>query len=189
MEWSERFNGEKLPPQWMTIHPPKQAWFDTGREGLTLTPSATPLGGHGSGGQPAYLAHRLQHHRATVSATLAPFKPAPGELAGLALFQNERYHFVVGVEEDKDGVAVALYRRAGKDEPPTGRRIARIALPSSQRPVSLRFQLDGPRLDVFYALEPGQWKAVATDLDASVLSTDVAGGFIGSTFGPYAFRP
>jgi alpha-N-arabinofuranosidase len=29
---------------------------------------------------------------------------------------------------------------------------------------------------------------VATDLDASLLSTDVAGGFIGTTFGPYAFR-
>ncbi|HEY0662221.1 MAG TPA: hypothetical protein VGD21_12980, partial [Lysobacter sp.] len=43
--------------------------------------------------------------------------------------------------------------------------------------------------DVFYALEPGQWKPLATDLDASLLSTDEAGGFIGATFGPYAFRP
>jgi alpha-N-arabinofuranosidase len=29
---------------------------------------------------------------------------------------------------------------------------------------------------------------VASDLDASILSTDTAGGFIGATFGPYAFR-
>ena len=36
--------------------------------------------------------------------------------------------------------------------------------------------------------EPGQWESVATDLDASLLSTDVADGFIGATFGPYAFR-
>ena len=52
-----------------------------------------------------------------------------------------------------------------------------------------RFELDGPRLDVFYSVEPGQWKPVATGLDASLLSTDIAGGFIGATFGPYAFRP
>lgn len=189
IEWSERFGAEKLPPQWMTIHPPKQAWFDTGRDGLKLTPSPTPLGGHGSGGQPAYLAHRLQHHHATLSATLAPYKPEPGELAGLAVFQSEGYHYIVGVEGDQDGAAVALYRRAGKDGAATGERIARIALPSSQQPVSLRFQLDGPRLDVFYALQPGAWKPVASDLDASILSTDTAGGFIGATFGPYAYRP
>jgi xylan 1,4-beta-xylosidase len=189
IEWSERFASEKLPPQWMTIHPPKQAWFDTGGDGLKLTPSPTPLGGHGSGGQPAYLAHRLQHHRATLSATLAPYQPEPGALAGLAVFQSEGYHYIVGVEGDTDGAAVALYRRAGKDGAATGERIARIALPSSQQPVSLRFQLDGPRLDVSYALQPGEWKPVASDLDASILSTDTAGGFIGATFGPYAYRP
>lgn len=109
IEWSERFAAEKLPPQWMTIHPPKRNWFGTGRDGLKLTPSSTP--------------------------------------------------------------------------------IARIPLPSSQQPVSLRFRLDGPRLDVFYAVEPGQWKPVAPSLDASILSNDVAGGFIGVTFGPCAFRP
>lgn len=188
-EWTERFTADKLPPQWMTIHPPKQAWFATGSDGLRLTPSSTPLGATGSGGQPAYLAHRLQHHRATLTATLAPYQPAPGELVGLALFQNEGHHYVVGVERGEHGAAVALYRRADKDEPATGKRQASIDLPSSEQPVSLRFELDGPRLDVFYAVEPGQWKPVATGLDASLLSTDVAGGFIGATFGPYAFGP
>jgi alpha-N-arabinofuranosidase len=38
-------------------------------------------------------------------------------------------------------------------------------------------------------VEPDQWKPVATGLDASLLSADVAGGFIGATFGPYALRP
>jgi alpha-N-arabinofuranosidase len=189
IEWTERFTAGKLPPQWMTIHPPKKIKFRTGADGLTLTSSPTPLGEHGNGAQPAYIAHRLQHHRATLSATLAPYQPAAGELVGLALLQNERYHYVVGLEGDERGVAVALYRRAGKDQPVTGERLARIDLPSSKQPISLRFQLDGPRLDVFYAATPNQWKPLATGLDASLLSADVAGGFIGATFGPYAFRP
>ena len=188
-EWTERFTADKLPPQWMTIHPPKRAWYATGSDGLRLTPSPIPLGKHGDGGQPAYLAHRLQHHRATLTATLAPYRPAPGELAGLALFQNETHHYVAGIEHRDGGAAVALYRRAGKDEPVTGNRLARIDLPSSGQPVSLRFQLDGPRLDVFYSVETGQWQPLATNLDASLLSADVAGGFIGATFGPYAFGP
>lgn len=187
-EWTERFTGARLPPQWMTIHPPKQSWFASGREGLRITPSSTPLGAHGSGGQPAYLAHRLQHHKATLTTTLAPYQPARGELAGLALFQNESHHYVLGVEHDEQGIAVALYRRASKDEAPTGQRLARIALPASTQTVSLRYELDGPRLDVFYAAKPNQWQPVATGLDASILSTDVAGGFIGTTFGPYALQ-
>ena len=189
IEWTERFTAGKLPPQWMTIHPPKKIKFRTGTDGLTLTPSSTPLGEHGNGAQPAYIAHRLQHHRATLSATLAPYQPATGELVGLALLQNENYHYVVGLEGDERGTAVALYRRAGKDQPVTGERLARIDLPSSKQAVSLRFQLDGPRLDVFYAVAPNKWKPVAAGLDASLLSADVAGGFIGATFGPYAFRP
>jgi xylan 1,4-beta-xylosidase len=189
LEWSERFTADKLPPQWMTIHPPKRTWYATGSDGLRLTPSPTSLGEHGSGSQPAYLAHRLQHHRATLTATLAPYRPAPGELAGLALFQNESHHYVAGIEHHDGGAAVALYRRAGKDEPVTGNRLAHVDLPSSGQPVSLRFQLDGPRLDVFYSVEPDQWQPLATDLDASLLSADVAGGFIGATFGPYALGP
>jgi alpha-N-arabinofuranosidase len=189
IEWTERFTADKLPPQWMTIHPPKQAWFRTGTGGLKLAPSPAPLGEQDTGRQPAYVAHRLQHHRATISTTLAPYQPAAGELAGLALLQNERYHYVVGLEGDNNGTAVALYSRAGKDQPITGKRLARIDLPSAKQLVSLRFQLDGPRLDVFYAVAPDQWKPLATGLDASLLSTDVAGGFIGATFGPYAFRP
>jgi xylan 1,4-beta-xylosidase len=187
--WSERFTAGKLPPQWMTIHPPKRPWFSTGAAGLKLTPAPAPLGEQGSGRQPAYIAHRLQHHRATISATLAPYRPAAGELVGLALLQNERYHYVVGLEAGNGATAVALYRRASKDQPVSGQRLAGIDLPTADTPVSLRFQLDGPRLDVFYALQPEQWKPLATGLDASLLSTDTAGGFIGATFGPYALRP
>lgn len=187
--WVERFSTKHLPPQWMTIHPPKATWFATDRNGLHLTPSSTPLGAHGSGGQPAYLAHRLQHHRATLTAALAPRQFVPGELAGLALFQNESHHYVVGVEGGEHGAGIALYRRASKEENVRGERIAQIGLASSKRPVSLRFRLDGPRLDVFYAIEPEQWRPLATGLDASIVSTDVAGGFTGVTFGPYAYRP
>lgn len=65
----------------------------------------------------------------------------------------------------------------------------RIQLPSFEQPASLRFNLKGASLDVFYTVGPEQWKAMATDLDASVPSTDVIGGFIGTSFGPCAFRP
>ena len=187
-EWSEKFTTEKMPLQWMTIHPPKQAWFKTSADGLRITPSSTPIGGHGSGGQPAYLAHRLQHHRATITATLDPSSIDSGALAGLVLLQNERNHYVVAVENDERGLAVVVLQRTGERSPIAGQEFQRIALPATTRPVSLRFELDGPRLNVYYAVDSDQWQAIATNLDASLLSAAIAGGFIGNTFGPYALR-
>ena len=172
----------------MTIHPPKQTWFKTGADGLRITPSTTPLGGHGSGGQPAYLAHRLQHHHATITVTLDPDSIGRGDLAGLALIQNERHHYVVAIENGQQGAAVVVLQRTGEHSPVAGQELKRIALPPVSQPVSLRFELEGPRLNVYYATTPGQWQAIATNLDASLLSAAIAGGFIGNTFGPYALR-
>lgn len=190
MQWTERFDTATLPPQWMTIHPPERAWFRTNAGGLSIEPSNVPLGTQGTGGpiQPAYVAHRLQHHDATMTTTLASWNPAVGELAGLALIQNESHHYIIAVERDEKGPAVVLYRRAGKDMPATGERLARVALQSTDKPVSLRFELDAPRLDASYSIDGGEWKTVAEDLDSSLLSIQTAGGFIGNTFGPYVLR-
>lgn len=186
--WRERFAGSKLPLQWMTIHPPKTPWFKTGSGGLAITPASTPLGEVGPR-QASYLAHRLQHHRARMTTTLAPRDPSLGERAGLALVQNETHHYLVVVERDERGPAVSVYLRAGKDDPATGKRVKRVALASVDKPISLRFDLDAPRLDVLYSVGGGDWKPVATGLDSSLLSVQTAGGFIGNTFGPYAYRP
>jgi alpha-N-arabinofuranosidase len=187
--WSEMF--AKPPgPQWLTLHAPRQAWFQTGAGGLRIVPGDTALGAHGTAGsgQPTYLAHRLQHHRARIEATLEPAGLDAGELAGLALFQNETHHYAVVVERSEAGATLVLRLRNGKADSVTGRELVREPLPSTSDAVSLRFQLDGPRLDVSWRTSKEQWKALASDLDASVLSVDHAGGFIGNTFGPYAYR-
>lgn len=186
--WHERFTGSKLPLQWMTIHPPKTAWFRTGSDGLAITPSSTSLGEAGPQ-QASYVAHRLQHHRARMTTTLAPWNPGVGERAGLALVQNETHHYIVLVERDERGPAISVYLRAGKDDPATGKRVRRVALASTDKPVSLRFDLDAPRLDASYSIDGGDWKSIAAGLDSSLLSVQTAGGFIGNTFGPYAYRP
>lgn len=190
MAWTETFAGDALAPQWVMLDPPKSAWFATGAGGLRITPSATPLGGHGHGeGQVAYLGHRLQHHRATIETTLDAAALDAGELAGLALLQNETHHVVAGLERGEDGAALVVLLRAGRDDPAHGRELARIPLPAVPAgPVALRLRLDAPRLDVDYALAPGDWTPLAENLDASLLSVETAGGFIGNTFGPYAVK-
>ncbi len=189
MAWTETFRADTLPHAWLMLDPPKQAWFATGEDGLRITPSSTPLGGHGTGsGRPTYIGRRLQHHRATIAATLDTGALDAGELAGLALLQDERHHYVAAIEREEDGASLVLLRRAGQDDPLQGRELARIALAELPDRLSLRLRLDAPRLDVDYALTPGDWRLLAADLDASLLTVDIAGGFIGNTFGPYAVK-
>ena len=189
MAWSETFTTQP-GPQWLTLHAPQQPWFRTGDAGLRIVPGRTALGAHGSAGngQPTYLAHRLQHHHARIEATLEPASLDVGEQAGLALLQNETHHVLAMVERNAAGAALVLRLRAGKDDPIAGRELKRVPLASTVDAVSLRFQLDSQHLDVSWRSETGAWNSLLNRLDASLLSVDRAGGFIGNTFGPCAVR-
>ena len=186
--WNETFNAPRLPPQWLTLHPPRAAWFATGSDGLHLQPGTTSLGAQGEAGQAHYLGHRLQHHHATLEMQVAAGSVADGELAGLALLQNERHYYVLGIDNGGGQRQVALYLRDGEQDPDTGRLLAAAALPTGIADVRLRLRVDGPRAQAWYATSDGQWQRLGEELDASLLSVDSAGGFIGNTFGPYALR-
>ena len=187
MAWSETF-ADSPGPQWLTLHAPQLPWFRTGDGGLRIVPGTTSLGAHGAAGngQPTYLAHRLQHHKARIEATLEPAGLEVGELAGLALFQNETHHVVAAVERSDAGAALVLRLRNGKDDPLPGRELKRVPLASNDAALSLRFQVDNQHLDVSWRSGTEHWNTLLNRLDASLLSVDHAGGFIGNTFGPYA---
>jgi len=186
--WTQDFTATTLPPQWLTLHPPQSAWFSTGAKGLQLQAGDTALGTLESGGQAHYLAHRLQHHAATLELQMDAASVANNELAGLVLLQNERYHYVLGVQAREGKRALALYLRAGDQDPATGRLLAAVPLTADTNTVGLRLVLDGPKAQAWFALRPDQWQRIGGDLDASLLSADTAGGFIGNTFGAYALK-
>lgn len=48
---------------------------------------------------------------------------------------------------------------------------------------------DAATVHVDFAVGDGQWQTLLERGDASLLSTETAGGFLGATFGPYAYRP
>ncbi|MGV7179097.1 glycoside hydrolase family 43 protein [Xanthomonas axonopodis] len=186
MQWSERFGDARVPMQWMTIHPPIRPWYQPGAQGLRVTPANIALGDIGRG-QPAYLGHRLQHHHATLVANVDGSALAPGEQAGLAIVAKESNFLAAMLVREDSGAAVVLYRRAGAQQPGTGTELARAPLPDATQPVKLRFALDAARVRVDYAVGQGQWQTLLEQGDASVLSTESAGGFLGATFGPYAY--
>lgn len=171
------FDGPTLGPEWLQVHVPKGDWYDlTSRPGmLTIRPLEVNLDGKRNA---SFLARRQQHQNFQASTLLLP--PAPGVAAGLAAFQNENYWYFLGVRRSGDALQVFLERDAGKKP----QVVAQAAVPSAQT-LQLRITGKGSRYSFYYDAGEGL-QALVTDDDASILSTEVAGGFVGTVLGPFA---
>jgi alpha-N-arabinofuranosidase len=128
---------------------------------------------------PSLVARRQQHicFRATTAMEFLP--QSENECAGLALIQNNDFHFLF-VVTDRGGPVLQLIRRAaGKEE-----------LISQQAVSAERFYLKIEAVEqayqFYYSKAPHEWQKLAGDVDGRILSTPVAGGFLGAYIGMYA---
>ncbi|WP_374470648.1 glycoside hydrolase family 43 protein [Phenylobacterium sp.] len=179
----EEFDGRALGPEWMTLRTPRSVWHRLEGGALRLTARPVPLG---SLGQPSYFGRRQQHLSAS-AATRVAFTPArDGDRAGLAALQSEGFFYLLSVSREGGRPVVKLERRAGDKDPAHGVALASAPLPRSG-PVELKITARGGRYDFAYAVEPGRYRTLLADADGTVLSTKTAGGFVGVTFGLYAY--
>ncbi len=180
----EEFDGQALGPEWMTLRNPRGSWHRLDGGALILA-GAEPLGGKG---RPAYAGRRQQHVNAE-AATRVRFAPArAGDRAGLVALQSPDFFYALTVTREGGATVVVLERRAGPKAPVNGVVVATAPVPAGQ-PVELKITARGGRYDFAYALAPGRWTTLAADQDGTILSTKTAGGFVGATFGLYAYSP
>jgi alpha-N-arabinofuranosidase len=80
-------------------------------------------------------------------------------------------------------------RRAGAGDPVEGAVLASIPLEALD--VQLHVRARGGRYDFSYRAASGQgaWIPLLQDADGTILSTKVAGGFVGAMIGLYAHSP
>ena len=178
----DEFAGVTLAPYWLTMRTPTAPVYRVAGGALVLTPGE----GIGSHGRPAYVARRQQQANATVT-TAVRFQPSEGEAAGLAAVQNDDWFLTVAVTRREGRDRVEVRRRAGPDEPVAGKLVAEVPLAAEKgAPVELRMVARGGEYDFAYASRPGRWVDVAKGVDGTVLSTERAGGFVGTMIGPFA---
>ena len=121
-----------------------------------------------------------QQHGTFTAETSLDFTPRNDkEIAGIALLQKEDYNFVLG-KTMKDGKLMITLTRAEKNN----------ALIASAfiKPGTLRLKVEGHDryYDFYYAEQGGDWQLLAKGVDASNLSTQKSGGFLGACIGLYA---
>jgi len=177
--WRDEFDGLALAPLWLMLRTPHETWWRTGggQNGLQITPRMETLSGTGN---PSFLGRRLQHSRFEAKTSLMP-PAATGVSAGLVAFQNETHHYFLGVRRSGGELEIFL-ERANGHAPET---IARAAALPAER-IELRLTGDGRMLAFAFRSGVRDWQTLVPDADATVLSKQTAGGFIGAMIGLHA---
>ncbi|HVZ65517.1 MAG TPA: glycoside hydrolase family 43 protein [Lacunisphaera sp.] len=174
---TDNFDGTSLDPSWIMLRTPKETWWSVAGGKLSLQPRADQLTGHGN---PSFLGQRLKHARFDATTELAPPATA-GTSAGLVAFQNENHYYFLGVRRTAGGLSAFVERSNGKEAETLGT----VLLPEIPS-LKLRLTGDDAKLTFAYADPTGGWHALVSDADAHVLTTRVAGGFVGTIVGVHA---
>ena len=179
--YSDDFGGDTLTWRWMTLRNHDRNFYATTDSGLVLLPSTNTL--HDRHPLAAIFC-RQQHTHFTAETTLAYAPEKEGDLAGLAILQNEDNHFVLGKTICNGQSALVLTRSAGRDS-----LLALVSLSgvAATSPMRLRIEGDGRWYTFSYALagDGNQWHVLAERTDGINLSTCASGGFIGAVIGLY----
>lgn len=183
--YTDEFDEAALPMHWLMVRTPSEQWYRLGEGNLFLSPDAEPIG---TVGQPNFLGRRQQHTNAEAVTEVSFTARAPGAEAGIAAFQNDAAYYTLGASVDADGTPVVrLRKRFGDDMPETGEVVAEVPAASGNgEPLKLKIVARGPELDFYQSGAEGNWQSVALEQDGTILSTDKAGGFVGTLFGVYA---
>jgi len=126
---------------------------------------------------PSFVGRRQQHINFTAQ-TEFEFTPQVNECAGLVLIQNNDFHFRFVVTHEDENIIRLIKRSHGQDE-----TLATQPLPAGRYTLKVTAHEQNYN---FYFSTNGQWHTLAENVDGRILSTPVAGGFVGAYIAMYA---
>ena len=173
----DSFTGDRLDKAWMTLRGPADGLYALKGGALELTCSPMRATRFET---PALILRRLQHHAFTASTRMR-FVPEGTEAAGLLLYKDERHQYFLKVCLVDEKPSICLER--------SGETLSCKRLPDMFSTVDLAIVSDdGLTFRFGYAVDGREMRTLVAGVDASYLSTAVAGGFTGTTVGPYAVK-
>jgi xylan 1,4-beta-xylosidase len=181
------FNGPELKAYWQMIRTPKERWYNFTSTPGWLTLRARPIA-LGTRGQPSFLGRRQQHAKATATTALVYGPARPGDRAGLVAFQDDNFFYCLCVTVANGARVIQLQKRAGARPNGEAQIIATAPLDParSAETLYLRIEARGAAYSFHYGYDSEKLLLLEGNQDGTILSTKVAGGFVGTMFGVYA---
>lgn len=179
VSWRDDFDDSALALSWFMLRQPHETWWSLTKPSgsLSLLARRDRLDGRGN---PSFVARRVQHARFDATTMLA-IPQQNGVSAGLVLFQNETHHYYFGVSRRDEGLVLFIERFNGKGP----EILARRDLPTTSQ-IAIKIVARDSLCSFAYASETGAWATLLSDADATLLTTQAAGGFVGAVIGLHA---
>jgi len=173
----DNFDNSTLALHWHLLRTPRDESFTlTARLGylrLHLRPQHLA-----EQSNPSFVGRR-QQHLDFVTETVMEFTPqSANECAGLVLVQNNDFHFRFVVTHENENIIRLIKRSHGNDEILASQSISAgyciLKVTAHEQDYNFYFSTDG------------LWHTLAENIDGRILSTPVAGGFVGAYIAMYA---
>lgn len=176
----ETFDTDTLPLHFMYLRNPDRDFYsltdNPGHLRLMLLPDKLS-----SRGTPAYICRRQLAFNFTAETDVT-FRPeTESGQAGMALYQSQSYNYQLLIGKKEGRTSLSLIRTK-KDIEET---IATALLDEFFPSVKLQITQKEQDLTFRYQTDDRPFCTLADHVDARMLSTDVAGGFVGTTIGLY----
>lgn len=178
-----------LPLHWLTLRMPQKAtdaaFSVDARPGCLrlFTRAATTRGK----GHPAFVGRRIRHKNWAFMAATEFTPQADSEAAGIILLQSEDWQYRFEIYPGPCGPALRLAYAAGEGQETviSGECSAEV-MQSPEKRLILAACCDEMRLSFFYGKDQYSLIPFANGLDGRILSTEYAGGFVGTLAGVFA---
>ena len=180
------FNSETLSYTWNLIRTPRDTWYSLKEKPGSLIIRPRPVAIY-SNGNPSFIGRRQQHTNFSASASMQ-FNPLSSKnTAGMVAFQNEKFYLFLGVKKVDNSAQIFVESSGSNLNNGKPTIIANAPLAQTQN-VYLKIDGKGRYYSFYYATKQDQWVLLKENVDASILSTKIAGGFVGTYIGMYAFN-
>jgi len=178
------FNKNKLDLKWNFVRTPSEKWYDL-KDGKLLIKSRKQS--IQTETNFSFIGRRQQHLKFETSTKLEFTPKDTLAAAGLVAFQNEKHYLLIGKRLNSDGKQeVFLERRAAKIQDGKPEIVAKKVLEENAKALFVKVEGKGRFYDFYYkTTEKGEWVLLTKDVDAIILSTKEAGGFVGTYLAMY----
>jgi alpha-N-arabinofuranosidase len=172
------FDVATLALQWNFLRTPRDEFYSlserSGHLRLRLRPQQLS-----EPANPSFVGRRQQHIHFRVQCSMEFTPQSEHECAGLVLIQNNNFHFRFVVTKAAKPVLRLIKRSQGNEEILAERSINAAKL-------YLKVEAHEQAYAFYFADKPEEWQALAEEADGRILSTPVAGGFVGTYIAMYA---
>lgn len=178
------FTTKTLDYKWNFVRTPLEKWYELDGNYLHIKPRKESIHTETNF---SFIGRRQQHLQFEASTKVSYTLHNQSETVGLVAFQNEKHYLLIGKRLNSKG-NVEVYLEQNSTEIHEGKPKIMASKSLKNKNTDLFLKIEGnKRFYGFYykTSEEGLWNVLAEGIDASLLSTKEAKGFVGTYLGMY----